>query len=142
MLRRARNGAVGRPTRSLRRLLARTKSHGGYPGAHREPKSKGKSPCTRGIGFLVSPMCSGGGKWVYQVPEALESNNNVPKRAKTSQNRPKSFVSRARTPKKQNLARKVTFLGRKSTWGAHIKRSERFASSGAVCGARCVPYTR
>ena len=113
--------------------------------APRGVKIEGIRPLHVGNCFLVSPMCLGCAKWVYQVPGASGSNINTPKRAKrakTGQNRPKSIVSRARAPKKQNLGRKGIYLGQKSTSGAHIMRSERFTSSEAVSVAGSAPSTQ
>ena len=58
----------------------------GVPQPRREPKSKKKSPQAQEIRFLVSPMCLGDGKWVYQVPESSGSNSDVHKRAKNELN--------------------------------------------------------
>ena len=53
--------------------------------AHRDSKiwhTKWHIPA--GNQLWVSPMCSGGGKWVYQVPKAVESNINPTKQANMS----------------------------------------------------------
>ena len=118
---------------------------GGPPSPEGSQNRRNQAPARGQLAFWC-PRCLRGVVNGYIKSQkhlkATITSQNEQKRAKTSQNRPKSLVSRARTPKNQNLALKVTYLGQKSIPGAHIRRSERFASSGAVCVAGYAPSTR
>ena len=123
-------------------VFMRTKKTRGLPRPRGEPKSNEYGPCAWEIAFWC-PQCtqdviSGYTKSQEHLGASLTPQNE-PKQAKIVQ---KTFVSRARTPKKQNLVRKGTYLGRKSTLGAHIMKSERFASSGAVSVTGSAPSTQ